>query len=477
MALGDSIPGSLDETTTAIATMLSWPNNLGVELRPIRMRTRPETALLAVFVQGLTDEEVVRVRVMEPLVRAALEQPEATQLLPQHLGGILPAPRLRIVTQMSEAVRGILDGSTALFFDGVQEAVLVQTEGPATRPPGRGVEGFTQKEVFGLDLSHNVALVRQRVRDAALVAESASLPQERARGAAILYRNGRADPVVVDKVKVWLQSRAAKEALHRGLAAGIPGVLGMLPDLMSTRWPDNVACLMDAGYVAVLVDRLPYAYVAPVTAPALLLSPGDENLRRSVAAVATVIRLVLAMVVMTASGSVVALINYHQEMVPTPFLLIVAGTRESSAFPIVFEVLALEVLQEVFREAAFRMPLAISPGQALLAGELMVLILVQTSLVGPVPAVISAVVSVASLSLTSYDAFHLVRVWRFFMIISAGIFGFLGLAFTAFLLATYLTQARSFGAPFFGEKGFRLTIPAGTSSRGGASRDPGRFVR
>jgi hypothetical protein len=113
----------------------------------------------------------------------------------------------------------------------------------------------------------------------------------------------------------------------------------------------------------------------------------------------------------------------------------------------------------------------------LLAGELMVLILVQTSLVGPVPAVVSAIVSVASLSLTSYDAFYMVRVWRFFMIISAGVFGFLGVAFTALLLATYLTQAKSFGTPFFGEKGFRLTIPAGTSSRGGAARDPGQFVR
>lgn len=474
MALGESIPHSLDETTKAIATLLSWPNNLGIEFRPVRLRTRPETALLAVFVRGLVDEESVRLRVMEPLVRASREQPEV--VLPQHLDGLLPAPRLRTVQDLSEAVRGILEGCTALFFHETQEAVLVQTEGPAT-PAGRGVEGFTHKEVFDLDLSRNVALIRQRVRDAALIAEPASLPQERARGAAIIYRKGRADPFVVDQVKVWLRSRAAKEALHRGLAAGVPGMLGMLPDLMSTRWPDNVACLVDAGYVAVLVDRFPYAYVAPVTAPALLLSPGDENLRRPVTSAATVVRLALAMVVMTASAAVVALINYHQEMVPTPFLLIVAGTRESSAFPIVFEVLVLEVLQEVFREAAFRMPLAISPGLALIAGELMVLILVQTSLVGPVPAVVTAVVSIASLSLTSYDAFHLIRVWRFLMIMSAGIFGFLGVAFTAFLLAAYLAQARSFGVPFFGERGFSLTIPARTTSTEGASRDPERFLR
>jgi hypothetical protein len=127
MALGDLIPRSLDETTKAIAATLSWPNNLGIELRPVRLRTRPETALLAVFVQGVADEERVRSRVLEPLVRAVLEHPEAGPLLPQHL-----------------------DGGTALFFHEAQEAVLVQSEGLGCRPCGIQQPVQTQVSDMGL---------------------------------------------------------------------------------------------------------------------------------------------------------------------------------------------------------------------------------------------------------------------------------------------------------------------------------------
>lgn len=476
-SLDDQIPSSLAETTAALATALHCPDNLGIEFRPLRLRTRPETDLLISFIQGVADEASVRQQVTEPLVRLAQQPTAVGRISPEEMHGLLPALRVCTIHRISQAVDGMLEGDTALFFGGTQTAVLVATGNLGARPSEPKQPSMFHLDAFGVHLMENVALIRRRVRDAALVAEPASLPHERARKAAVLYRKGRADPALVDMVKVWLQNRSGQEALHRGVAAGVPGLLGMLPDLASSRWPDNAATLVDAGYVVVLVDRLPYAFIAPVTAPALLLSPGDENLRRGLGRLAAAVRVILGAVVLTAPAAVVALINYHAEMVPTPFLLVVAGTRETAAFPIMFEMLALEVLQEVFREAAVRMPLGMSPGNLLIAGELMVLILVQSALVGPLPAVVSALVAVASLGLTSYDAFYLVRTWRFFMIIGAGWFGFLGLAFVLFMLMAYLSQARSFGTPFLGSLAFRLTTPGGTLGRGGNRRDPGRFVR
>jgi hypothetical protein len=135
MALGDLIHHSLDETTKTIATMLSRPNNLGIEFRPIRLRTRPETALLAVFVQGPADEKSVRIRLPEPLLQAVREQPDTGPVCPQDLDGILPAPRLRTVKDLTEAIRGILDGDTALFFHEAQAQFWCRQRAPVPAPP------------------------------------------------------------------------------------------------------------------------------------------------------------------------------------------------------------------------------------------------------------------------------------------------------------------------------------------------------
>lgn len=462
-----------------VATILHWPNNLGVEFCSVRLRTQPETDILAVFIRGLADEELVRVRVTEPLERMATQQPGLGRLTPGTLQGVLPLPWMLVVNDLSKAISEVLEGATALFFDGTAAAVLVRTEGAVTRPVGSLMQENPYKEIFGPGLMGNLALIRKGLRDPDLVGEPHELPRGRAAAAAVIYLKGRADPELVTRIRGWLQRRAGEEALHRGLAAGMPGKLGLLPDLMSTAWPDKVASLLDAGYVVALVDRMAHAYIAPVTAAAMLYGPGDESLRRPISAALRLLRIALAAAVLLAPAAVVALMNYHQEMIPTPFLLGLAATRENAPVPIVAEMLGLEILQELIREATFRLPIRMTPGHSLIGGAILLLLVVEAGLVGPLPALVSAVVACASLGLPSYDLIYMIRVGRFWMVAGAAMFGLYGMAAFAFLFSAYLCQSKSFGVPFIGEAGVHFTAPGRLSSRPErrTQRARGRTVR
>lgn len=100
------------------------------------------------------------------------------------------------------------------------------------------------------------------------------------------------------------------------------------------------------------------------------------------------------------------------------------------------------------------------------------LILVTGGVVGVLPGAVSIGMAFVTLGFLNYEIIYLLRVWRFVILFGAAIFGLFGMAAAGFIMATYLTQAASFGVPFWGESGLRFTAPsaAATSRKGGKVR-------
>ena len=465
MGRGD-LPTSVADSRRMMENALHCPGNLGIQFRSLRLPNKAATPVLALFIIGLADEELIRHRILEPLERAANLGPQPA---PRDLMNILPAARIQVVGSSAELIQQVLEGETALFIEGAAEALVVSTEAKASNPAGGMVSEHPTKELFGRDLLGNIALIRTRLRDPALIAEPQVLPRGRGT-AAVVYLEGRADPAVLSQIRQWVKHRTGEEAMRRGLSAGLNGKIGLLPTTLTSKWPDKAATLLDAGYVAVLMDGLHLAYLAPVTSPAMLLGPLDDTLARPISVWLRGIRLLAAGLVLLAAGVVVALMNYHQEMMPTPFLLALASVRENAPLPILAEMLLLETLQELVREVGFHLPGRLAPGAALIAGKVLILIMVQSGVVDGLLGAISVAMAYVMLGLLNYDLIYLVRFWRFLIIFGAGIFGFYGIAAVTFLMAAYLTQAESFGVPFLGETGVHFTAPGRvSSSKGGMS--------
>lgn len=475
----DHISCSLGAISDTVAAILHWPTNVGIEFRRVSLRTEPRTDLLAVFVDGLADSELVRRVAIEPLEHAALQVPGLGRIWPRDLDGLLAVPRIESTTDMETVIRGVMAGATALFFDGAGEAALVDTRAPQTHPAGSTVPENPFKDQFGADLTENVALIRKRLRDPRLIAEPRKLPGERAAEAALVYMAGRAEPRLIAAVRDWMDGHAGEEAMRRGFQAGIAARYGFVPHLLTSSWPDKAAALLDAGYVTVLVDGLRLAYMAPVTAPSLLYAPGDHLLRRPVAVTLRLLRVVPLAVIISGSALVVALTNYHQEMIPTPFMLGLASVRENAPLPIIGEVLLLELMHEMVWATITRLPAPVSSGASLVAYTLAAGLLVFGGIVAPLPAMVAVLAVICTLGLPEAAIGHMSRTFRWPMIFGAAIFGLFGLAATEFLLYTYLTQHESFGVPFLGETGPKLTSPGRVSSRqkGGKLHESGPAIR
>jgi len=55
----------------------------------------------------------------------------------------------------------------------------------------------------------------------------------------------------------------------------------------------------------------------------------------------------------------VAVTSFHQEILPTELLYSILSARENVPFPILFEILIMEISFELIREAVLRVPTAI----------------------------------------------------------------------------------------------------------------------
>lgn len=446
------LTGRLAADREYLERLLLWPENIGVEFREVQLPTAPPVPALLVWIEGLAADEAIARDLLHPL--KAYRGPAVPDVLAQ----ALPVPEQRLTRDLDLLADQVLSGYTALLVDGWLDGLVVNTVG-YSHLHAKNQSYNANQDRFGADLRFNVALLRKRLRTPAFRAIAVRVPNGRAGSVAVAWVEGRAYPPLVRLLRWWSSRHVGEESMSRGIVAGGLSAVGLLPRFNKEAWPDKTATLLETGHVAMLVDRVTHVGTAPVNLALMLFSASDTPLGLPITRWLLRLRVALYLLVLLLPGTVVALLNYHPEMIPTPFLLAMASTRENAPFGVFFEVLLLELVTEISREASFRLPLAFNIGYSMVTVALVALVAVQTGLVGPLPAIAGMLGSLASLALPSYGGTYLVRTWRIYLLFAAVFLGFFGMAAVAAILLTYLSQARSWGVPFWGPSGLHLTAP------------------
>jgi spore germination protein KA len=144
----------------------------------------------------------------------------------------------------------------------------------------------------------------------------------------------------------------------------------------------------------------------------------------------------------------IAVVNYHQEMIPTELLLFVAASREQVPMPALAELLLMDLSFELIREAGMRIPSIIGPTMGLVASIVLGQAAVAAKIVSPLLIVIVAITGLASFAIPSYMAGYGIRWLRFILLAAAAMLGFYGIAAVLFLLVVHMAGMRSFGVPY-----------------------------
>lgn len=453
--LDQSVSTSLEENRRALERLYNVPANKDLVVRSITIPAEPPVSAIIVFIEGLIDKKTINLAILQPLLIMGNGERRLYdgQLVSRMVSEYLPGNQVRMVHTLRDVTESINLGDTAIFFDGVDEAIVVETKGQEHRSVDRPqIEQSVQgsQSSFTETLRINTGLVRSLLRTNELTTEIVTVGSRSNALCAIMYLKSVVNPALVQEAKRRITGLKVDAISDSGMLMlfitdhpGIP-----FPQALRTERPDRVAAALAEGRLAIMVDGSPFAFIMPVSLFTLFHTGEDFSVYWIGVSFSRLLRLFGALLTLIVPALYIAISYFHQEALPTDLIIFIASARERVPFPSILEIAMMEFSFELLREAGVRIPGMLGPTIGIVGAITIGQAAVAAGIVSPITVVIIAVTGLASFVIPDYSLSYAIRLTRFAFEVLAAIFGLVGLTIGLLALTVVLCGMKSLGVPY-----------------------------
>jgi spore germination protein KA len=434
-------------------TIYHVPDNKDIIIREFNIDKRIPACLVSV--DGMVDNNIINHFLLPELMYTpVVDNFEGNCPLDFVERNVISINQVQRVRKYKEIIQQVLSGLTALFIEGCNECLIMESRGfekrsvgpPSTETVVNGAhEGFTEA------IRTNITLVRRIIKNEDLVTEFHFISKTNNFLCAVMYVEGITNPKIVEEVKRRIKSLDIDYISGSGMLEQLiedkPGMI--FPQVITTERPDRVASFLMDGKVAIICEGTPFALAMPITFFDLFHTSEESNLRHQYATFLRVIRIAGILIAALLPGMYTALILFHQEMIPTALLYSIVASRAAVPFPTIVEILLMEFSFELIREGGIRVPGVTGNTLGIIGALIMGQAAVSAGLVSPVLIIIVAVSGLGSFAIPNYSLSLAVRIVRFLFIIFGFIGGFYGISVCFTIIMALALGMKSFGVPFF----------------------------
>ena len=371
-----------------------------------------------IFLSTFTDQTELQSHLLTPLSKICSEEPKP--VWDKLLASIPKGIHFRR-EDLREIINDLLSGFTLIHLSGSQYLYSFDTHKEIKRQPS---EPLVERTIRGPKVSllesiaENILMVRRTIRNDHLRVEGMNIGERTQTRVAVLYLDDVADPGIVAEVRRRLSLIKIDAIIDSGYLEQLitDNRYSVFPLNQSTERQDKVAAAILEGRVALLVDGSSNAILVPVTVNELYQSPEDYYFGFWFGAFLRFFRIIGNNVAVALPGLYIALIGVNPELLPIKFALTVAGSRMGVAISILIELLAMEVVLEIFREGSLRLPTTVSQTLGVTAGIVLGTAAVAAGLVSNATLVVIIITAIASYSGPSYEIGLTWRILRYLLI-------------------------------------------------------------
>jgi spore germination protein len=405
------------------------------------------------FVDGLAFDSAIEDRIIKPLIYFAKTNKEfsSSKLLEHLLTEVVTFIEVTVEETFDEAILSLLSGETLLVIDGLDKLILFETRHFDQRSidePESEVIVRGPRDGFNEVLHTNVMLIRRRLRDPNLTVQFGQLGRRSKMDFAIVYIKGITNEALVEEVRYRLSCLDLDIIMETGVIEQYieDNVLSPFPQVLRTERPDKTTAALTNGKVVIVLDGSPFILMTPITFSDLMKATEDNYDRWQISSFIRLLRYFAAFIAVFLPGLYIAMVSYHQGMIPTVFALSIAGTREGVPFPAFIEAFLMEMTFELLREAGIRLPRPIGQTIGIVGGLVIGDAAVRAGIVSPVMVIVVAVTAIASFAIPAYNVSITFRLLRFIVMISSAIFGLYGIVISYIFINIHLVGLKSFGS-------------------------------
>lgn len=357
------------------------------------------------------------------------------------------------VDTMDDMVKAVLSGDSAVFVEGSSKGLVI-----ATRSwPARGVsEPSTEnvvrgpREAFTETIRFNTVLVRRRIRDTKLKFKMISYGTRSRTDIALVYVEDIVKPELVKEIEERLDKYVIDAVFDSGYIEQLieDSWKSPFPQTQATERPDKFAASLLEGKVGILVDTSPFGIIVPATLNAFYQASEDYYQRWQIMSFTRILRYIVSFFSFTLPGLYIATLNFQPAILPTPFAISIAASREGITFSTVTEIIVMEVIFELFREAGIRAPGAIGHVIALVGGLVIGQAAVDANIISPMIIIIIAFTAICTFAIPDYSLASAFRLVRYLFIALSAALGLYGFLIAILLVLTHLSSLESFKIPY-----------------------------
>ena len=354
---------------------------------------------------------------------------------------------------LDQAAADLVAGWCLLFFPGERAALSFFTGTEEKRsvsaPAGETVlkgarDGFVES------VRTNTSIVRRHLKAPELRIKEQTVGRQSLTLVDVLYLEGITDPGLVEQLWDKLADMDVDGVFSTGGIEEyiVPAHRTPFPLVQYTERSDRFCAGLCEGRVGLLIDGIPLGYLTPAVLGNFLQAPQDKSNSWLLATALTLLRYGCMLLTLFLPALYVAMVTFHQEMIPTRLALSIIAAKQDVPFRSAFEVIVLLLAFEILQEAGLRLPQSIGQTVSIIGGLVVGSAAVEAKIISPAVLIVVAIAGIAGYTMPSQELAGALRLWRFLLAVLASAAGLFGAVMGAAALVVHLAGLESFGVPY-----------------------------
>ncbi|WP_010244512.1 spore germination protein [Acetivibrio cellulolyticus] len=405
-----------------------------------------------IYIDGMVNTEIVNENVVQPVLRNDLsEDIESNNLLEELKKKVIVSNNVTLETEINKIVSLVISGDTLFLLEGYDKVLVISSKGWQTRSisepeSARVVRG--PREGFTESIMVNLSMVRRKIKNPDLKFKFKEIGVRTNTKTCISYIEGLALDGVLEELEQRLDKIEIDSIIDSGYIQELikDSPYSPFETVGSSERPDVIAAKLLEGRIALFVDGSPFVLTVPYLAAENIQANEDYYNNFIFASINRLMRGFTAVTSVAIPAIFLSIVSYHQEMIPTPLLLSIAGAKQGVPFPTVIALFVMLFIFDILREVGTRMPTQIGQTVNIVGTLVLGQAAVEARLVSAPVIIITALTGITTL--INMNFITSIIIFRTFFLIGASFLGIYGFLLTFFIMYLHLMSIRSFGVPY-----------------------------
>lgn len=400
---------------------------------------------------GLVNSMSVSQMIVEPIFSVKNIPDDSKEYIDMLKKSIVHCPEQKTIDTFDDAYYYLMSGFAVVVVEDCRHALAFGVQGwnkRTTDEPSNENNVKGARECFVESANDNKALLRKRLKTYHLKQKQINLGTSAKTPVVICYIDDRADKGLVSQIEERLKQERFNSVLDYGEL--LPFIDTDISSLFScvgtTERPDVLASKLLEGRVAVMVEGTPFVMYTPYLFSDNFSSLDDYDNPPFYSSFMRILKYGAFIISVFLPGMFVAVGTFHQELIPSNMLFLIASNEVTTPFSLMAEAVFVHLLYEIMREAGLRLPKNIGHAISIIGAIIIGDAAVSAGIIGAPMLIVIAATAISSYVI--YPLYERLTVIRIGFIILGGVFGIYGIMLGAAMMFCNICAINPFGVAY-----------------------------